>query len=266
MPCQISIQGLQTNPPYANGDEPTHLQVVGRSSAYCTRVRVVVYSAGPGSPTLFDQPLDVDFSNAFGQTGIDFGLIVATFNLPQVGLRCGDQLYVEMRCVADPGCQAQGWFSIACKPRPQDLGGSSGTPGSGNGSGSWTWPPSRCLFTAATAAFLLLAGLGLLALGIGTQNAASVAAGAGLIAAAGVAWALWEFWCGPTRCVRLGVLCWVFKRAFIVAIPVLFFSTAPMIVLVLIGYGSAAGLLVRALRASQCPVPSARLPLTQIPI
>ena len=63
------------------------------------------------------------------------------------------------------------------------------------------------------------------------------------------------------RCSLLG-----FKRAFIGSVFVLPFSSNAAIVLILICYGSAAGSLVLALRSRSCPVPSARLPLTQLPI
>jgi hypothetical protein len=76
-------------------------------------------------------------------------------------------------------------------------------------------------------------------------------------------WSLWLFWCAPSACVRLAVLCWVFKRAFIaslVFIPLaIVVPMAVAVVLVIIAYGSAAGILVHS------KVPSARLPLTQIP-
>ena len=46
-PCQIVIEGLQANPPYVFGDQPTQATVVARSSDHCTRLRVTVRAAGP---------------------------------------------------------------------------------------------------------------------------------------------------------------------------------------------------------------------------
>ncbi|MEX0893609.1 MAG: hypothetical protein WEB88_15690 [Gemmatimonadota bacterium] len=44
------------------------------------------------------------------------------------------------------------------------------------------------------------------------------------------------------------------------------FSSSALILLLVIGYGATAGLLVEALEENGCPVPSARQPLTQLPI
>ena len=120
--------------------------------------------------------------------------------------------------------------------------------------------------STGSAAMALLAALACIAIGIGTQNAIVLETGLALLPVVAVAWALWMFWCGPSLCTRLAVLCWVFKRGFIAALPVLFFSTNNMIILVIVGYGSVGGILVQVLRERGCPVPSARLPLTQIPI
>lgn len=255
-PCRIVIEGIHAGPPYVGGG-PLAATVVARSSDHCPQVRVTVRATGPGSPVLADQTVAVDFAQP--ATGPDFlpGLVTLGFALPPVGLRCGDMLHVEVRCSQDPSCAAGGSFAIACKPPPE-----TGMPG---GDGGW-WPPMRCLFTAAAAAMALLAALAAIAVGIGTQLPALLATGLGLVAVAAVAWALWVQWCGPSLCTRLAVLCWVLKRGFIAALPVLAFSTSAGIVLVAIGYGALAGILVHALRARNCPVPSARLPLTQIPI
>jgi hypothetical protein len=122
------------------------------------------------------------------------------------------------------------------------------------------------MFTAAGAAFGLLAALALIAIGVGMQNPVLLTVAAVLLGTVAISWSLWVFWCGPSLCVRLAVLCWVFKLGFIAAIPVLAFSSSAVIVLVIIGYGTMAGLLVHGLRARHCTVPSARRPLTQIPI
>lgn len=267
-PCHIHIEGIQATPPYLNGNEPMYARIVARSSDHCSRMHVVVRAAGPDSPMLSSNEVEVDFSNALAESGIDLGLVVSTFTLPQVGLRCGDALYVEISCVQDPTCTANGWFPIVCKPAPAEGNGGAGGVGGGEdagGGGTW-WPPTRCMFTAAGAAFGLLAALALIALGTGMQNAAMITAAAVLLGTVAISWSLWVFWCAPSLCVRLAVLCWVFKRGFIAAIPVLVVSSSAIIVLVIVGYGATAGLLVHALRVRNCAAPSARRPLTQIPI
>ena len=266
-PCQIVIEGLQADPPYVFGDQPTQATVVARSSDHCTRLRVTVRAAGSSSPAITDQEIDVDFSNAVTGTGTTLGLVTTTFLVPPVDLQCGDQLWVEATCVQDASCTASGWFRIVCKPDPGGGGTPAGGPpggGDDGGGGRW-WPPTRCIFTAAGSAMGLLAALALIAVGIGTRNVALLTAAAALIAVVGISWALWAYWCAPSTCVRLAVLCWVFKRGFIAALPVLAFSTNMVIVLVIVAYGAIAGILVDKLRAQGCAVPSARLPLTQIP-
>ncbi|HSS18989.1 MAG TPA: hypothetical protein VLL54_02845 [Pyrinomonadaceae bacterium] len=264
-PCQIVIEGIQAGPPYTSDGLPTEAIVVARSSHYCDEVHVQVHIADAGSQNIADQNVTVDFSGASSDPALLPGLITLRFDLPPLSeFRCGDLLFVEITCVADEGCTKHDWFPIQCKPAPGEPGSGSDN-GNGNGNGGH-WPPLRCLFTAAAAAFALLAALACIAIGIGTQNPTSLATGIALLGASSLAWALWAYWCGPGLCVRLAVLCWVFKCGFLAAIPVLFFSTNMVIILVIIAYGSIAGLLVEKLRKHNCPVPSARQPLTQIPI
>jgi hypothetical protein len=264
-PCNIVIEGITSIPPYNQG-LPIEAVVVARSSHYCTEVNVHVHIADPSSEDLINRPpFTVDFSGASSNPALLPGLIAVPFALPPIAeFRCGDLLFVEVTCVADSNCFAHDWFPINCKPAPGEPGSGTGEPGNGNGGPHW--PPTRCLFTAAAAAFALMAALACIAIGIGTQNSTSIATGIALLGASSLAWALWSYWCGPTRCVRLAVLCWVFKCGFLAALPVLFFSTNMVIILVIIAYGTIAGLLVQELRKYGCPVPSARQPLTQIPI
>jgi len=106
----------------------------------------------------------------------------------------------------------------------------------------------------------------LIATGVGMQQFGLLVAAFVMIGTAGGLWALWMIVCSPDICTKLGVLCWVFKRAFIGSLFVLPLSSNAAVVLILIGYGSVAGLLVITLRNRGCSVPSARLPLTQLPI
>lgn len=258
-PCEIRIEGVQAGPPYGAGGSPLQATVVARVSEGCDAVRLVVRVAGPGTPPLVDATVAADFSNADSGSEVLPGLVSHSFPVPDVGLRCGDTVQVEATCASDPSCSDSAAVPIECKPAP------GGGPGDDGSDGGW-WPPTRCMFTAAGSAMGLLAASASFAIGVGTQNAALVAAALAIAGIAGLSWALWTYWCAPSICTRLGVLCWVFKRAFIAAIPVLAFSTDTMIILVLIGYGAIAGILVIRLRDLDCPVPSARQPLTQIPI
>ncbi len=264
-PCNIVIEAIESVPPFNQG-LPIEAVVSARSSHYCTEVNVRVHIAGPGSADIINQsPCTVDFSGASSNPALLPGLITVPFTLPPIAeLRCGDLLFVEVICAADTNCFGSGWLPITCKPAPGEPGSGSESPENGNGGPHW--PPWRCLFTAAAAAFALMAALACLAIGIGTHDSTSIARGIALLGASSLAWALWSYWCGPTRCVRLAVLCWVFKCGFLAALPVLFFSTNMVIILVIIAYGTIAGLLVQELRKLGCPVPSARQPLTQIPI
>jgi hypothetical protein len=265
MACQIHIEGISAGPPYPGG-LPQAIAVFGRTTADCTSVNLVVRVAGPGSPPLVSTtvPVGVGDSNV-GPQGLP-GLFVHQLALPsQLGLACGDVLFVEATCSDNPNCRDSGSSSITCKPG--SLGSGPGTgPGPGNGSGNGGWPPSRCFWSGVSAAMALLAGLTLLGVGIALMDSVTTTAAVVLFGIAGLAWALWVFWCQPSTCVKLAVLCWVFKRAFIASIPILGFSISALSILVLIGYGAAAGILVDRLQRNRCPVPSALGPITQIPL
>jgi hypothetical protein len=263
--CQIVLEQLQASPPYVSGNQPSRVTVQARATGDCRRARVTLRVAA-GAAVIATQSVTV----VHGPSAVLplTGLITATFALPSVGLQCGDPLFVEVVCLDDAACAARGMLAIHCKPDPGGDGpggGGDGPGGGGDGPGGG-WPAARCLVSAVAATTMLLAALSLIAYGVGTSNAGPVALGTGLLAPAGVAWALWRTWCQPSRCVRLGVLCWVFKRGFLLAIPVIPLSTNVAIILVLIAYGSVAGILVQELRRRGCSVPSARLQLSQLPI
>lgn len=271
--CKVTIEGVHAGPPYVLGNQPASITVVGRTSEDCNQVRLVIRIAGAGSPAIVDQIVAVDFpANQPGQLP---GLVRKMVPLPQVGLTCGDPLYVEMTSTHDATCSDSGQFAIECKPHPSagsgPGNGNGGAPPDGdNGGGNgWTWPPwpgTRCGWTAAGAAMGFIAALASLAIGIGTQNAPLIAAAIAIAALAGLSWALWTFWCERGFCARRIILCWVFKRAFIATLPVIAFSSSALIVLVLVGYGALAGILVNVLRERGCPVPSARSPFNHLPI
>lgn len=261
MACQVKIEGINAGPPFPGG-LPQAIAVFGRTSADCTSLSLVVRIAGPGSPPIVSTTVPVGMSDANAGPQDLPGLFLYQLALPsQLGLACGDSLFVDATCSDNPGCRDCGPFAITCKPAPPGPG-----PDPGNGHGNGGWPPSRCFWSGVSAAMTLLAGLTLLGVGIAVMNSATVTAAMVLLGVAGLAWALWIFWCQPSSCVRLAVLCWVFKRAFIASIPILGFTVSALSILVLIGYGAAAGILVDRLQRNRCPVPSALGPITQIPL
>lgn len=259
MACVVRLEQLASAPPYANG-LPQTIDIYGRASADCASVRVVVRAVGPGSPIIAQAVVPVGFAP---NNGADLpGLFRFQFAVPaQLGLACGDLLFIEAICAVDPSCRDARHIPVLCKSPPA-VGPVTSPPGGGSGG----WPPSRCFWSAASAAMTFLAALVTLGLAVALMNASLIAAAAALFAISAAAWALWKFWCAPSFCVQFGVLCWVFKRAFILSLPTLGFTHNAMTALLLIGYGAVAGILVHRLQKAGCPVPSARQPLTQLPI
>jgi hypothetical protein len=200
-----------------------------------------------GSLVVADQTVAVDFSQAASAPDELKGVISLHFTLIPLSKRCGDQLQVQVTCSQDQACTATDYFDRLQTP-PPNIG--------------WNWCRLWILFATG----ILVPALILIAAGFGMQQSALILAALVMIGIAGGLWALWMIVCSPDICTRLGVLCWVFKRAFIGSLFVLPFSSNAAIVLILICYGSAAGSLVLALRSRSCPVPSARLSLTQLPI
>jgi hypothetical protein len=264
MACQIQIEGFQAGPPYS-GNSPITVTVRGRTSGDCAQVRVIVKPTPTAIWPLFTQVLNVDYSSAVPSDPFT-GLFTATFPLVAANLECGDELYVTANCV-DGSCSAGGMFPIECKPAPNggnNGNGHNGNNGNGHGGNGNPWPPSRCLVSGITAAEALLGALAAFALAIAIHSPVAWAAGVVALAIFAAAWALWLFWCGPDICTRTGVICWVFKRAFIASWAAIPFSTDALTLLVIMGYGSVAGLLVARLQAIHCTVPSSRRPITSI--
>lgn len=247
-PCRIEIQGASAGPTYLPGGWPIQVSVTARCTDHCQQARVIVRDPALGSLVVADQTVAVDFSQAASAPDELKGVISLHFTLIPLSKRCGDQLQVQVTCSQDQACTATRTISIDCKPPPPNIG--------------WNW----CRLWILLATGILVPALILIAAGFGMQQSALILAALVMIGIAGGLWALWMIVCSPDICTRLGVLCWVFKRAFIGSLFVLPFSSNVAIVLILICYGSAAGSLVLALRSRSCPVPSARLSLTQLPI
>src|SRR5262245_32215899 len=123
MPCQVVIQGIQAGPPYALFS-PQTLTVVGRATADCTDVRIVVRAGGPTSAVMHDRTVTTTVADA---AAVLSQLAVTSFPAGGSGLECGDRLHVEMTCAQDAACRDRGMYIIACKPDPRP--GGSGHPG-----------------------------------------------------------------------------------------------------------------------------------------
>ena len=247
-PCRIEIQGASAGPPYVPGGWPIEVTVTARCTDHCQQARVIVRDPALGSLVVADQTVAVDFSQAGSAPDELTGIVSLRFTLIPLSKGCGDQLQVQVTCSQDQACTATKTITVICKPPPPSIG--------------WNW----CRLWVLLAAGTLFAALVLIATGVGMQQFGLLVAAFVMIGTAGGLWALWMIVCSPDICTKLGVLCWVIKRAFIGSLFVLPLSSNAAVVLILIGYGSVAGLLVITLRNRGCSVPSARLPLTQLPI
>jgi hypothetical protein len=258
MACQVVIEGIRAGPPYS-GDQPHSATVAGRTTHDCLQVRFKVRAGGPASSIIVDQTVATTITDPGGALP---RVATVAFSLTGQTIACGEQLYVEMICANDPSCLDSGMIVVACKPSPDEVPPTTQPPPS--------QPPlSRCLVFGAGSAIMLVLALVTFAIGVATSSPATTAAAAAIAVAALVLWQLWVFFCHPSLCARLAVLCWTFKRAFIFSLvfvpllPTLLVSV--MIILVIISYGSIAGILVERLIRRGCRVPSGRLPITQIP-
>jgi hypothetical protein len=182
-------------------------------------------------------------------------------------------VWVHAVSVDDPSAFVSISRPIECKPAPTGDGGNGGPgphhgPGDGQPTNGWPWPWPPFVFCPMLGrAFVvaLLAALTALALGVATASPTILAGAAGAFVLAATAYAIWMYWCLVNECVRLGAFCWVFKHAFIAAIPIAFGLQSAGAGLLWLLYGSAAGICVVRLRALRCPVPSGRSSLAQLP-
>jgi hypothetical protein len=247
MACQVVILSIIAAPPYI-GNRPLAAAVAGRTTDDCAHVRFVVRAGGPSSAVITDQIVDTAVSDPGGALPR-----IATATFPVIGtIACGDQLYVEMSCTDVSSCQDSGFVMVECKPPPDGQ------------------PISRCLLFGAGSAVMLVLGLVTFATGVAMSSPATIAWAAAVLGLALMLWQLWMFFCHPSLCTRLAVLCWAFKRAFIFSlafVPLLVpLWVSATIMLVIIAYGSIAGILVNLMMRRGCRIPSARLPITQVPV
>jgi hypothetical protein len=285
-PCRIDAE-LQASEPYVNG-LPTRYVAIGHASRNCTRVRVIV-SVSPGGTAIFDAFADTIYQQLVpGTAELDpqnDGLWQVEFAPPIVGLPCGLKLWVDATCVSGTGgCGFHDFCKLTCKNHPDRPGpgedsqpgpddGTGHGPGGGTDPGSndrphgvWDPPAIACPRFGRQFLQLLLLGLTLIAGGVCMGSPATVLVGAGALAAAGVLYAIWQYWCAPNYCYFWGGVLWVFKRATLAAMVFALASLSLRGWLLMIGYGIVGGWVMLRLQRHDCEVPSGRTPLNQLPL
>ncbi|HMH18969.1 MAG TPA: hypothetical protein VK572_12570 [Burkholderiales bacterium] len=288
-PCRIDAE-LQASEPYVNG-LPTRYAAIGHASRNCTRVHVIV-RATPNGPAIFDAFADTIYQQLVpGTADLDpqnDGSWRVDFAPPIVGLPCGLELWVDATCVSGTGgCGFHDWSKLGCKNHPDRPGpgedsqpgsddGTDHGPGGGTGHGPddgrpmppWVWdPPSiACPRFGGSFLRLLLLGLTLVAGGVCIGSAAIVFVGVGTLAAAGLMYSIWQYWCAPNYCYFWGGVLWVFKRATLAATVFALASLSLSGWLLMIGYGIVGGWVMLRLQRHHCEVPSGRTPMNQLPL
>ena len=272
MPVTLQIDNVSAGPPYL-GNVPQGFAVQGRASAGCTQVRVIVRPT-PNGPALRDEVVPVVVPSGGTGDPIFTGVFSVQVPLPPIlSFACGAPVWVHAVSVDDPSAFVSISRPIECKPAPDGNGGNGGAgphhgPDDGQPTNGWPWPWPPFVFCPMLGrAFVvaLLAALTALALGVATASPTTLGAAAAAFVLAATAYAIWMYWCLVNECVRLGAFCWVFKHAFIAAIPIAFGLQSAGAGLLWLLYGSAAGICVVRLRAIRCPVPSGGSSLGQLP-
>lgn len=275
--CRLTIENPQGNAPFHTG-MPDTVTVVLRVSRDCNAVDFVVRLVPDGNPLVSATGVPVVHGPLpSGQSPDDpasDGLAQYTFAVNpalahHLSLGCERLVWIEAHCAADPSCATSAHRRITCKghtvgggPGGGSDGGGGTNGGAGTDGGGWNWPwplppDLMCGIWKRTFAYALLAGLLLLIAAIclpqpGLWVAMGVAFGV-----AAVAHELWIAWCiGATTCERIGLRCWVFKRAFLGGLAVAVVLLCPWGVLGALAYGVIGGWLVMRLRTLWCPVPS----------
>jgi hypothetical protein len=237
---------------------PTRVEVYARVQGACTRVRLTVRQT-QGSLAMFSAEVTPD-SN--GTCRSDFPLPVPIFP-------CGFELWVEAECVAGDSGTAGHLVALSCKSAPSTGGGGGGDPNDPNQPGDWPWGLPPILFCPLMGrAFTTALLFGVLAIIAGVSLAAPlvIAAGVAVIAGAVAILAIWKQWCSVSFCSYWGAILWVLKRGVIAAGAIAVVTVDVRMLLLAFALGVLAGMVTQKLRASRCPLPSARTSLQQLPL
>ena len=254
-PCRLDVE-VQSDGPLIAGFV-TAVNVIGHASRNCTRVHVTVRTSQLGT-TLFSGDATTQYQAIQPGTSAsdqaNDGLWQIQFSVALNGLHCGDELWVEAQCIDGGGtCQTQGTQGIQCKQTP----------------GTWPWPDPpqiACPRWGRIFLELLFIALVLIAAGVSAASVATIAAGLVALAAAAGMRAFWEGWCVPPRCVFWGGVVWVYKWATLAALLLAIGYRSFAGWLVMIAYGIVTGWIALYLQRRHCRVPSARTPLSQLPL
>lgn len=268
----LAIVQLQGFPLLSDWNVLSAISLYGRATGHFERLQVTVnLEHEPGAvPPL----LEGEVQPSFGASGEPVLWSLSFGQQSVAGLECGGRLWVEVRAiqgsgVGDPDSVISGSHKIFCKDSPKATGRfDDEEPPPPNWPG-WLGPPEvACPGFGRAFVVALLTGLVLLVIAAATLSLASWVGGLASLGMAGALLATWAWWlpCAPGRCLVLSAILWALKWSTIfgAAIAVLN-KSIPALVLVL-GYGAAAGMIVVLLRSLRCSVPSARTTLHQLPL
>jgi len=174
---------------------------------------------------------------------------------------------VEAECRAGDSGAAGAPVALSCKRTPANSGG--GDPNDPNQPSDWPWglPPALfCPLMGRTFTTALLLGVLAVIAGVALAAPLVIAAGAVAIAGAFAIYAIWTRWCSVSFCNYWGAILWVLKRGVIGAGTIAVLTADVRVFLLAIALGVLAGMVTQKLRASRCPLPSARTSLQQLPL
>ena len=235
---------------------PTRVEVYARVQGSCTRVQLTVRQAQGTSP-LFTQAVTPD-SN--GTCSIDFPL-------PSTIFPCGFKLWVDAQCLDGDSGATGGFVALDCKGLPRADGDNSNSPGQNDVNWPWGLPSSLfCPLMGRSFAAALQLGLLTLIVGIALALPVAIATGAVMLEGAIAIQATWMRWCNVSDCNYWGAILWVLKRGTISAAVFALLTAKVIMLLVAVTLGVLAGMVTQRLRASRCPLPSAKTSLQQLPL
>ena len=160
-----------------------------------------------------------------------------------------------------------GFVALDCKRLPRADGDNSNSPGQNDVNWPWGLPSSLfCPLMGRSFAAALQLGLLTLIVGIALALPVAIATGAVMLAGAIAIQATWMRWCNVSDCNYWGAILWVLKRGTISAAVFALLTAKVIMLLVAVTLGVLAGMVTQRLRASRCPLPSAKTSLQQLPL
>ena len=235
MPCTIEVAANGVG--QVIGGLPTRLVVYARLTGTCNRVRFRVLDSPTGG-VLFSSEAVPDVN----------GTCSSEFVMLPGFIGCGAPLWIEAQCIADGTCGVAQTVYLKCK-EPS------------------TGPPIVfCPFVARLFTQTLLLAWGALLMGVALLNATVIVAALATIVADFGVLGVWRQICQPHVCHVRGAVLWAAKRCVLLGVLLLLMSRHVPMVTVLWLTGIIAGVLTGRLRKDNCPIPSVRTPLNQLPL